>query len=131
MSCRRVFTQKMVGGELLRGGGFPRGGPCIQACQLWGAVHRGAVSGGRWDKASLAPWRWCVPTCWDSGPSHLSGACFREDERGPLVCPLRGPAVWDPVSRDQASSPPPPCLVQLSPLQSLLDTVPPGLLILP
>lgn len=62
---------------------------------------------------------------------HLSGACFREDECGPLVCPHRGPAVWDPVSRDQASSPPPPCLVRLSPLQSLLDTVPPGLLILP
>ena len=60
--------------------------------------------------------------------SHLSlEPCFIEGgrlgrlNRGPLVWPRLSPAVWAPVSRDQASSPPLPCLgVAFSP------PVPPG-----
>ena len=48
---------------------------------------------------------------------HISREpCFREDEHlgrldhRPLVFPHLSPAMWDPVSRDGASSPPLPCL---------------------
>ena len=43
-------------------------------------------------------------------PRFIEGERLGRLNRRPLVWPRLSPAVWDPVSRDQASSPPPPCL---------------------
>lgn len=122
-------------GELPRGGRESRG--VVPASRYVSCVHGVAASGGRCDKASLAPWRWCVPTCWDVDPHiSLEPVSLRMNASAALTA---GP--WcGLVSALQCGTPCPetrpalhlrPALVRLSPLQSLLDTAPPGLLILP
>lgn len=121
-----LHTEGGGGDELPRRGRESRG--AVPASRCVSCVHGGAVSGGRWDKASLAP---------GDGASYLRGQWSLTSLSSHVSLSMNASAALTAgpwcglVSALQCGTPCPetrpalhlrPALVRLPPLQSLLDS---------